>query len=300
MSQSSPSPTSVVLPKGSLGVVFAGTPPIVKFLKDGSAAAGLLKPGMIVTGVVIPGSHEVTNMSAGELVESLKQNMNVEGRTLMVVEGPPARQPVSTKSVVVRPSTTPARGKKKAKSFRRIRGLFSSSRKIKTDSKRRQDLTAEAGLNGEEDKAVYNVHLDDRSVGTATVLAEAAKADNESVVSIATNEYLLRMVLLLLDTKTRRFELLQLEFDTEKAQVSDVLNQVSVSVTERTLRSQEYRGVVTCECEDMSSEKRLSDFCKGNDVLVAVPKGLSGEEVANLARPILSDVKVLRMVRSLC
>ena len=53
----------------------------------------------------------------------------------------------------------------------------------------------------------------------------------------------LQLVLLLLYPKARRFELLELEFDSDKARVSDILARIPVSATEPLIRQQKYDGV---------------------------------------------------------
>ncbi len=110
----------------------------------------------------------------------------------------------------------------------------------------------------------------------------------------------LELVLLLLDPTTRRFELLQLEFDSLRARVVDILAQIPVSVTEDSIRNQQYEGVIVETCELMDQTARLVDFCRGKQVLVALPKGLSIKDCVRLARPILSNAKVLEMVRFEC
>lgn len=108
--------------------------------------------------------------------------------------------------------------------------------------------------------------------------------------------YMLKIALLLVDAKTRRFELLQLEFDSDKALVSDALSQIPIHVTEKVLSSQTYTGVCGANGLERKKSVPLFDFCKGNDVLVAIPSGTSAEECARLAKPILSDEKVIGML----
>lgn len=107
----------------------------------------------------------------------------------------------------------------------------------------------------------------------------------------------IQVVLLLMDPDSRRFELLQLEFDSNKALVSDVLRQIQSSATETTLRDMTYAGVCDQTGEEMISCMKLSRFCKGNDIVMAMPKGMSGSDTAQLAGPILGDPKVEDMVR---
>ena len=107
----------------------------------------------------------------------------------------------------------------------------------------------------------------------------------------------IQVVLLLMDPASRRFELLQLEFDSNKALVGDVLRQIQCSATETSLRDMDYAGVCDREGNEMIQSQRLAQFCRGNEVVMAMPNGMSGRETANLARPILNDPKVVDMVR---
>ena len=137
-----------------------------------------------------------------------------------------------------------------------------------------------------------------------TAINESQEAEKQSEVqkaflkngADAKKPYMLKIALLLVDAKTRRFELLQLEFDSDKALVSDALSQIPIHVTEKVLSSQTYTGVCGASGIERKRSVPLFDFCKGNDVLVAIPSGTSAEECARLAKPILSDEKVIGMV----
>jgi hypothetical protein len=181
----------------------------------------------------------------------------------------------------------------------------------------------ESSMQGYDDDTIYDVDVEERSVSSnyssppktrSKALAQAqpnmpmlgpskreaaAMEDHEAFFSSDQfkKPYLLKVVLLLMDPQTRRFELLQLEFDSLKALVSDVLAQIPVSVTEDALRKQTYSGVCGHAGQEMTSDKLLATFCHGNDVLVAIPSGLTAKECARLAKPILGDVKVGAMVR---
>mmetsp|Transcript_2418 Transcript_2418/g.5067 ORF Transcript_2418/g.5067 Transcript_2418/m.5067 type:complete len:270 (-) Transcript_2418:1427-2236(-) len=106
----------------------------------------------------------------------------------------------------------------------------------------------------------------------------------------------LQVVLLLMDPKTRRFELLQLEFEAEKAVVADVLTQISLSATEQSLRTQKYTGVADRTGASKEKTVVLSSFCSANDIILAIPEGMTASECSKLARPILGDPKVNTMV----
>jgi hypothetical protein len=225
---------------------------------------------------------------------------------------------------------------RKIRSFKRIRGFLSGESRRERRARKaaaaasasRSRLNSDgSSIQGYDDDTIYDVDVEDRSVSSqsrgleynslplktkaqaqaqaqANMLGpskreEAAMEDHEAFFKSDhfKKPYLLKVVLLLMDPQTRRFELLQLEFDSLKALVSDVLAQIPVSVTEDALRKQSYSGVCGHAGQEMTSDKLLATFCHGNDVLVAIPTGLSANECARLAKPILGDVKVGAMVR---
>jgi hypothetical protein len=164
---------------------------------------------------------------------------------------------------------------RKSKSFKRIRGLLNGSKSKKTLEKEEKQR--------DEAETVYDVDVEDRSIMTRQTVEEA-------------KPFLLKIVLLLMDPVTRRFELLQLEFDSLNATVNDILVQIPVSVTEEALRKQKYVAICGPDAKEKSSTDMLSNFCVGNGVLVAIPDGLQSRECVRLATPILSDTKVTQMV----
>jgi hypothetical protein len=121
----------------------------------------------------------------------------------------------------------------------------------------------------------------------------AAKPESAVIAQAAAS---LQLVLLLMDPATRQFELLQLEFDSDKARVSDIVSQIPVYVTEGPIRQQNYVGVFDETAKKMDEKVRLFDFCSGKKVLVAIPKGIAVKDCARLARPILGDAQVVKMV----
>ena len=108
--------------------------------------------------------------------------------------------------------------------------------------------------------------------------------------------------MLLMDPLSRRFELLQLEFDSSRAKVSDLLTQIPLSVTEPALQAQPYVGVLDSSANLQECSTRLleaigkPDTSKAKMVLVAKPKGLSTKETMRLTKPILTDAQVSKMV----
>jgi hypothetical protein len=143
-------------------------------------------------------------------------------------------------------------------------------------------------------------HPDDASVMGVSVAENSVTGppmSNGNKVAPLNNPPI-QIILLLMDPNSRRFELLQLEFDSSKALVSDVLLQVNLSATETTLRDMVYGGVCDQTGMEMIASCKLSMFCNPakNEIILAMPKGMSGSETAVLAKPILEDEKVVEMV----
>lgn len=205
----------------------------------------------------------------------------------------------------------------KSKSFKRIRGLLRGEsrkeRRARKDTEKASKVAGPQPTTEEDDEYSAfqgGVEVDDRSVATFGMPGPAAGFLQQQLLTTddllaaadkkledAKKAYILKVVLLLMDPETRRFELLQLEFDSLKALVSDVLAQIPVSVTEEALRLQSYTGIAGKDGVEMVPSQLLATFCQGNEVLVAIPEGVPSKECSRLARPILSDDKVVTMVR---
>lgn len=149
---------------------------------------------------------------------------------------------------------------------------------------------------------------DDESVFTVTEPPSIVRKESTSsttfiapavAATAATTPKPIQIVLLLIDPTSRRFELLQLEFDANGAIVNDVLSQVHQSATEEIFRSMIYAGVCDLEGTEMIGLMKLVLFCRNNDVAIAIPSGLSAKDTAKLAEPILFDPKVEEMVSTL-
>ena len=107
----------------------------------------------------------------------------------------------------------------------------------------------------------------------------------------------LQLVLLLLEPKSHRFELLELVFaELEKARVADVLANVS-SAKSTVLRQQQYDGVMNASANKLDAAMLLVEFCKSKDILVGLPKRLPVTECKRLAKIILCDDRVSKRVR---
>lgn len=207
-------------------------------------------------------------------------------------------------------SKASTKGKKK---FKRIRGFLTGEsrreRKAKKEAARQAAIAAGktpvATEPDDEDETIYGVDVDNSSIVDNKSLSKKAMlppATNdgapalEGMAPLRSVSHALQVILLLMDPKTRRFELLQLEFDSNKAVVRDVLSQVPHSVTEEALRQQNYTGVCDRTGQELYNSTRLADVCSGSDILIALPSSVDARECARLAKPILQDRNVIEMV----
>lgn len=194
-----------------------------------------------------------------------------------------------------------SRSKEKTSVGKRIRRSLSRNRsrtegsKVKS-SKIKKMMKGLTRKSKKKKKKSDSSTADGMSVAYSVVPESVASAPSTPTRSSKDNLTNLQLVLLLMDPSSRRFELLQLEFDSDKARVSDIIAQIPLSVTEEAIRNLSFTGVIDSSAQVMNGSVRLVDFCTGKTILVAVPEGTTAKECMKLARPILCDKKVEQMV----
>jgi len=107
------------------------------------------------------------------------------------------------------------------------------------------------------------------------------------------------IVLLLMDPTTRRFELIQLEFDIKKTNICDILQKIPMYSTEESLRNQKFSCVCNTEGVAYDHNKSLSDYVDGaSSIVLAFPETHSdgAQKAAKMAKPILRNPKVEEML----
>jgi len=168
-------------------------------------------------------------------------------------------------------------------------------------------VVPELETNAVVDTEPESVVKEDKKAVDASVISDS-KAPKESAVSSKIADSVSRsleetkvenvqVILLLMAFTSRRFELLQLEFDPNKALVSDILAQVSTSATEEELRSQNYVGICNIAGSEFPAELLLRNVVqKENEVMLAISEGVTAPACAKLAAPILNDSKVRAML----
>ena len=194
-----------------------------------------------------------------------------------------------------------SRSKEKTSVGKRIRRSLSRNRsrtegsKVKS-SKIKKMMKGLTRKSKKKKKKSDSSTTDGMSVAYSVVPESVASAPTTPTRTSKDNLTNLQLVLLLMDPSSRRFELLQLEFDSDKARVSDIIAQIPLSVTEEAIRNLSFTGVIDSSAQVMNGSVRLVDFCTGKTILVALPEGTTAKECMKLARPILCDKKVEQMV----
>lgn len=148
-------------------------------------------------------------------------------------------------------------------------------------------------------------------VSTAVVGELASVADFSTAAGAGGGgSVALELCVLLIDPISRKFELLQFQFDSSRARVSDLLAQLRDTLTEKAVKDQRYVGVTDSTGTVREGAVRLLEAYGGRHaadgkrgdgrcsrmVLVAKPMGVSIRETMRLARPVLTDPEVVAMV----
>jgi hypothetical protein len=111
----------------------------------------------------------------------------------------------------------------------------------------------------------------------------------------------IHIILFIMDPETCQFELLELEFDSEIAKVSDIYKQIPIAANDKFLQNAPYKAIITTEGEELIHDVNLSEYVTDVAVAIAVPKSINAsfQTCASTIKPILALSKVQNMVYSL-
>jgi hypothetical protein len=194
-------------------------------------------------------------------------------------------------------TSTAVRGKKK-KGMKRLKGLITGkSRRQMKKNAQSQSQTSLPDNNSipvdtiDDSSTVYGAELD-------SVMEKSTSSASLSTAKSTIFADPVQVILLIMDPDTRRFELLQLEFDSAMAKVSDIYKQIPTAATEEVLQKASYKAIITAKGEELKSDSNLSDYVTGAAVVIAVPESTDAslEKCATMAAPILTNSKVHKMV----
>jgi len=199
------------------------------------------------------------------------------------------------KNLVFSTMTLPKKNPEKSKKGNRrsLRGLFKGSSFSKRISRRAPEWKAAIetlktpGLTQENGDNTC-----DRDSRFDQSLSDSKKNVPESALRTES----LQLIMLVMDPTTLCFEFLQLEFDSQKAVVGDVLSEFPHSITQEVLRKLNYSGVCDRKGKEFPQSTCLGSVCKGSDIFIALPENLDAKECARLARRTLSDNNVIEML----
>jgi hypothetical protein len=116
-----------------------------------------------------------------------------------------------------------------------------------------------------------------------------------------------KIFLLLLQPQTKIFELIQLIYSPNDTTVGNILKMIPENATEAALGAQKYIGLCRPKTQEelldqelLASETRpgvVSAKITLGEILVAIPKGFTGADVAALSKQILTNPKIIKLLR---
>ena len=150
-----------------------------------------------------------------------------------------------------------------------------------------------------DDKTIHNDEMEllFSQVPTAVTIArQMNEYHQERTSSSDTNTILL----LLIDTVVRRFQLVRLEFDATKLTIQDLLERIpSLPATDDSFRTKDFDCICDIEGREYEWDTHISDYVEGNTILIAVCEdGVGGrEDISKLAKSILCRSHIKKEVR---
>ena len=120
-----------------------------------------------------------------------------------------------------------------------------------------------------------------------------------------------KIFILLLQPKSKIFELIQLVYSSANATLGDLISMIPENATEKALGSQKYVGLCrpnsgAVELKDMDMLASEHPLCNNpvksakitlGEILVAIPQDYSGEDVALLSKQILANPKIVKLLK---
>lgn len=191
---------------------------------------------------------------------------------------------------------------------------------LENDSTGEKENLAEVGIDFESKKMTSGNHESGRSSlqkfdgisGTQKGRSNDSRSKskllkNTSLRKHDPNSY--KIFLLLLQPKLKTFELIQLIYSPNDTTVGNIIEMIPENATEPALGSQKYTGLCRPKTEEeivdhelLASEHRGKSGVESakitlGEILVAIPDGYNGADVAVLAKQILSNPKIVKLLK---
>jgi len=125
---------------------------------------------------------------------------------------------------------------------------------------------------------------------------------NAGMKQICKSDKMLRVLVLVMDPRSKQYELTSLQFESQvPVQLGSLLKLIRKATTHKPLKSQRHAGFCRpSDGREMINRLTVQDnYVKEDELLIAIPKGFSGSECANLSKPILNDSAFNRIVNRL-
>eukprot|EP00339_Tiarina_fusa_P022053 CAMPEP_0117069636 /NCGR_PEP_ID=MMETSP0472-20121206/48861_1 /TAXON_ID=693140 ORGANISM="Tiarina fusus, Strain LIS" /NCGR_SAMPLE_ID=MMETSP0472 /ASSEMBLY_ACC=CAM_ASM_000603 /LENGTH=625 /DNA_ID=CAMNT_0004792293 /DNA_START=230 /DNA_END=2108 /DNA_ORIENTATION=+ len=116
-----------------------------------------------------------------------------------------------------------------------------------------------------------------------------------------------KIFILLLQPESKIFELIQLIYNPNDTSVGNILTMIPENATEAALGSQDYVGLCRPKTQEELLEKDIlaSEARPGlvsakitlGEILVAIPKGFTGQDVSTLSKQILANPKIVKLLK---
>lgn len=161
-------------------------------------------------------------------------------------------------------------------------------------------------------QAAHNLALKSTSTGEQKRVSDTQLLNSRSSSSRRQDPNAYKIFLLLLQPKSKIFELIQLIYSPNDTTLGDILKMIPANATEQTLGTQEYLGLCRPKGEEELLDKHLlasqptlagasGDTNSANitlgEILVAIPQGYTGPDVAALSKQILDNPKIVKLLK---
>jgi len=130
----------------------------------------------------------------------------------------------------------------------------------------------------------------------------ACLKSSPTVNSLPHSNDMILIFVLVIDLVSKQYELTSLQFKNNvPIQLGSLLKLIRKATTHKPLKSQRHAGFCRpSDGREMINSLTVQDnSVEENEILIAIPKGFSGSECANLSKPILEDDGFNRVVKTL-
>mmetsp|Transcript_46987 Transcript_46987/g.114645 ORF Transcript_46987/g.114645 Transcript_46987/m.114645 type:complete len:597 (-) Transcript_46987:125-1915(-) len=144
-----------------------------------------------------------------------------------------------------------------------------------------------------------------KSATSTAPTSSSSSGNNKKIRKHDPNAY--KIFILLLQPEKKTFELIQLVYSPNDTTIGDIITMIPSNATEPVLGNQTYIGLCRPKTQQEITDKELlaSESRPGivsakitlGEILVAIPEGHTGSEMSVLAKQILSNPKIIKLLK---